>query len=312
VVCLAINAEKEKSNLNLIQKKKGIRISSRALPWVLVAPCLTLIAILSLFPLFYAISESAQYHMLTDPMNRAFIGFDNYRKALSDPYIASATVKTIVFTLFTLLIEIPFGTAVAFLLFKKFKGQGIVRTLLIVPMACAPLAIGLIWRSMYHPEFGVYTFLLKMFGVEGINFLGSRSTAMASLVAFDVWQWTPFVTFIVLAGLQSLRREPYEAAAIDGASRWQVFSRLTFPMLIPLLFVAFLLRLLDLIRYYDGIYALTMGGPGTATETLSWYLYRIGFKYMDMGFASSISIIFMFVAMVASVLALKWVTKISE
>lgn len=312
---LTVNEEKNTNmepRRDLITKKKGLRISSKALPWVLLLPSIILIFILSLYPLFYAIGESTLYHMLTDPLGKAFIGFDNYRKALADPFVATAAVKTIVFTVSALAIEIPLGTAIAFLLFKKFKLQGLVRTLLIAPMACAPLAIGLIWRSMYHPEFGVWTYFAKFFGVEGINFLGQRSTAMMSVIIFDVWQWTPFVTFIVLAGLQSLRREPYEAANIDGASNWQVFSRLTFPMMIPLLFVAFLLRLLELIKYYDGIYALTMGGPGTSTETLSWLLYRTGFKYMDMGYASAISILFMFITIVVSVTALKFVTKITE
>ncbi|MGI6096795.1 MAG: carbohydrate ABC transporter permease [Dethiobacteria bacterium] len=137
--------------------------------------------------------------------------------------------------------------------------------LLLLPLACAPLAVGFIWRMMYHPDFGVITWLVSSLGFNAPNFLGNRSTAMMSIIVFDVWQWTPFITFIVLAGLQSLPKEPFEAAAIDGASPFRVFRTLTLPMISQFLLVAFLLRTIDLVRLYD----FDHGGPGTATETLA-------------------------------------------
>lgn len=308
---MSTNYEVAKSTVTPVTKRK-FKISSKALPWLLIAPALIIIFAFSIFPLLYALNVSFRYRMLTDIIHEAFVGLKNYREALADPFVGGAVKKTILFTVLALVIEIPLGTAIAFLLNKKFKFQGIVRALLLIPMACAPLAIGLIWRSMYHPEFGVWTYFAKALGFQAPNFLGNKATALMSIVVFDVWQWTPFVTFIVLAGLGALRKEPYEAAQIDGASGWQVFRHLTLPMLTPLLFVAFLLRLLDLIRYYDGIYALTMGGPGTATETISWYLYRIGFKYVNMGYASAISIVFLYFAIILSVVALRSINKVSE
>lgn len=292
-----------------IIRRKG-RASSGFLPWLLCMPTMILIFSLSVFPLLYALSISFQYNMLTDLTNSGFIGFDNYRMALADPFVFGAIKTTFVFTIIALLIELPLGTAIAFLLFKKFPLQGIARMLLLAPMACAPLAIGLIWRSMYHADFGVFTYVLtKLNIISDANLLGNPKTALGTIIIMDTWQWTPFIVFLILAALQSLPKEPYEAAQIDGASRWKIFSKLTFPLILPTIFVAFLLRLLDLIRYYDGIYALTAGGPGTATESITWYLYRIGFKYMDMGYASSISVLFLFVTIIISILALKVILK---
>lgn len=302
----------EKTEAKIVGKRAGFKVAGRWVPWLLVAPALLVIFAFSLFPLGYALVVSFKYYCLTNLANTAWIGLDNYRKALSDPFVWEAVKKTVFFTVVALAIEMPLGTGIAFLLHRKFRGQSVVRTLLLVPMACAPLAIGLIWRSMYHPEFGAITYLTKLLGFKPPNFLGDSSTAMFSIIAFDVWQWTPFITFIVLAGLQALRREPYEAAEIDGASGWQVFRKLTLPMLTPLLLVAFLLRLLDLIRYYDGIYALTMGGPGTATETLSWYLYRVGFKYLDMGYASAVSLIFLYAAIILSVMTIRSISRVTD
>jgi len=300
---------KESSELALIKKNKGFRFSDKWISWILILPCIIVIFMLSLYPLFFAISESTRYHVLSDPMNQKFIGADNYRKALNDYQVSTATKRTILFTGEALILELLLGLIIALFLNKKFFGQGIVKALLFIPMSCSPLAIGLIWRTMYHPEFGVITFFANFLGFEGTNFLGNRATAMNSLVVFEVWQWAPFVGILILAGLASLSREPFEAAAVDGASKWAIFSRITFPMLVPIIFIAFLLRLLDLIRYYDGIYALTMGGPGTATETLTWFLYKIGFKYMDMGYSAAVAIIFLFIVVILSILSIKQVAK---
>ncbi len=292
--------------------KGKFRISSKALPWLLVLPAMIIVFALSLYPLGYAIRVSFQYNVLSDALHTHWVGLQNYFDAVHDPLVIGASLRTLWFTFITLLIEMPLGTAIAFLLFKKFRAQGIVRALMLLPLACSPLAIGLIWRFLYSADFGVWTYLVRWIFGRAPDFLGSTQTALGSIVVFDVWQWTPFVTFIVLAGLQSLRQEPYEAAAIDGASGWQIFRRLTLPMLTPLLFLAFLFRLLDLVRYYDGIYAMTQGGPGTATETISWFLYRIGFYQLNMGSASASAIIVMYFVLIIAVIALKMVNKATE
>jgi multiple sugar transport system permease protein len=137
-----------------------------------------------------------------------------------------------------------------------------------------------------------------MLGLPERNWLGNVKLAMASVIVFDIWQWTPFVALIVLAGLQSLPKEPFEAAELDGASTWQVLRRLIFPMLAPVLTLVFVLRAIDAIRLYDAIVSLTHGGPGTATETLTYYLYRLGMKFFRLDQASAISLLFLYVTIV--------------
>jgi len=158
--------------------------------------------------------------------------------------------------------------------------------------------VGLVWRYMYHPDFGVYNAIMSILGLPERNWLGAVKLAMPSVIVFDVWQWTPFVALIVLAGLQSLPKEPFEAAELDGASTWQVLRRLTFPMLAPVLTLVFVLRALDAIRLYDAIVSLTHGGPGTATETLTYYLYRMGLKFFRLDYASAISLLFLYVTII--------------
>ena len=292
-----------------MEKRPKYRLTGRQFAMLILLPSLFIVLSFTVFPLLYSLSVSFSYYSLIDLGRTAFIGLDNYRRAFNDPFFWSGITKTATMTIGAISLQLVFGTAIAFLLNRKFRFQGFTRMILLLPLASAPLAVGLIWRMMYHPDFGIIPWFVSQLGFQAPNFLGSSSTAMLSIIIFDVWQWTPFVAFIVLAGLQSLPKEPFEAAAIDGASPLKVFRTLTLPMLSQFLLVAFLLRVIDLVRAYDQIFALTMGGPGTATETLAWYLYRVGFKYLDMGFASSISIVFLYVVVVLSVVAIKTIMR---
>jgi multiple sugar transport system permease protein len=151
---------------------------------------------------------------------------------------------------------------------------------------------------MYHSDFGVFNAFLAALGLPEQNWLGDLRLAMPSIIVFDIWQWTPFVAIITLAGLQSLPKEPFEAAELDGASTWQVLRRLTFPMLTPVLTLIFVLRAIDAVRLYDAVASLTRGGPGAATETLTYYLYRLGLKYFRMDQASAMSLLFLYAVVI--------------
>jgi multiple sugar transport system permease protein len=273
---------------------------------LLIAPAMVIIFFFALYPLFYAISLSLRHVDLTSAVGIGpFVGLDNYRFALNDDFFWEAALRTIIFAVVAVTIEMVFGISIAFLLNQLRWFKGIVRGLLLLPLAAAPAAVGLIWRYMYHPDFGVYNGLLLLSGLPELNWLGSPKLAMPSVIAFDVWQWTPFVAIITLAGLQALPREPFEAAELDGASVWQVHRRLTFPMLTPVLTLVFVLRSIDAIRLYDPIVMLTSGGPGTATETLTYYLYRIGLKFFKLDHASAISILFLYATIVFCALILR-------
>lgn len=273
---------------------------------LLIAPAMIVILFFALFPLFYAINLSFRHVDLTSAVGIGpYVGLDNYRFALNDKIFWESARRTLTFAVFAVGIEMVLGVAIAFLLNGLRWFRGIVRSLLILPIAAAPAAVGLVWRYMYHPDFGVYNGILAALGFPELNWLGDVRLAMPSVIVFDIWQWTPFVALIVLAGLQSLPKEPFEAAELDGASTWQVLRRLTFPMLSPVLTLVFVLRTIDAIRLYDAILSLTHGGPGTATETLTYYLYRIGLKYFRLDHASAISLMFLYVTIVFTGIVLR-------
>jgi multiple sugar transport system permease protein len=283
---------------------------------LLITPAMLIIGFFALFPLFYAISIAFRFADLTSPIGIGeFVGLDNFRFALNDRFFWTSTRITFIFTVSAVTIEMVLGIGIAFLLHGAKWFKGILRSVLLLPLASAPAAVGLIWRYMYHPEFGVYGYYLnhnpisqRFFGAE-INLLGDLRFALPSVILFDVWQWTPFVAIITLAALQSLPKEPFEAAELDGASTFQILRRLTFPMLAPVLTLVFLLRTIDALRLYDAVFSLTRGGPGTATETLTFYLYRLGLVKFRMDQASAIALLFLYVSLIITILALRWLSR---
>ncbi|MGB3904013.1 MAG: sugar ABC transporter permease [Anaerolineae bacterium] len=273
---------------------------------LLITPATIIIIFFAAFPLLYAINLSLRHVDLTSAVGIGpYVGLKNFRFALNDQFFWQAARRTVVFAVGAVSVEMVLGIAIAFLLNGLRWGQGIVRSLLILPLAAAPAAVGLVWRYMYHPDFGVYNAIMSMLGLPERNWLGAVNLAMPSVIVFDIWQWTPFVALIVLAGLQSLPKEPFEAAELDGASTWQVLRRLTFPMLGPVLTLVFVLRSIDAIRLYDASVSLTHGGPGTATETLTYYLYRLGMKFFRLDQASAISLLFLYVTIIFTGVALR-------
>jgi multiple sugar transport system permease protein len=283
---------------------------------LLVTPAMLIIGFFALFPLFYAINVSLRFADLTSPTQIGeYVGLDNFRFALNDKFFWSSTKVTVIFTVAAVTIEMVFGIAIAFLLHGAKWFKGFLRSVLLLPLAAAPAAVGLIWRYMYHPEFGVYGYYFNhnplseaLLGGEELNMLGHLSLALPSVILFDVWQWTPVVAIITLAGLQSLPKEPFEAAELDGASTFQVLRRLTFPMLAPVLTLVFLLRTIDALRLYDAVFSLTRGGPGTVTETLSFYLYRLGLVKFRMDQASAIALLFLYASIIITIIALRWLS----
>lgn len=281
------------------QEKPRRAMSDRWYSVLLISPAMLIIFFFALFPLFYAIMLSFRYADLTNPQGfGGFVGLENYRKVLHDPVVAESTYRTFIFAFFAVLFEMVFGIALAFQLNKMKWFKGLARALLLLPLAAAPIAVGLVWRYMYHTDFGVFNALLLAVGLPEQNWLGNLRTAMPSVIVFDIWQWTPFVAVITLAGLQALPREPFEAAELDGGSTVQVLRRLTFPMLAPVLMLVFILRTIDAIRMYDAVASLTRGGPGAVTEVLTFYLYRLGLKFFRVDQAAAVSLIFLFVTVV--------------
>jgi multiple sugar transport system permease protein len=259
------------------------------LPLLLLAPALAVLFSLSIYPLIYSVTVSLQ----TETSQGTSWGFANFTRLASDNFFLTALAHTFIYAAAALTLEFLLGLALALLLNKQIRGRGFFRATLLVPMMLPTVVVGVVWRLLLNPNFGAINGTLKQIGVntENLTWTASPRLALLSVIAVDVWQWTPFVFLVLLAGLQAIPQEPYEAALIDGSSRWQTFRYVTLPMLKPAILIALLLRTMDLLRVFDQIFILTEGGPGFATETISLYIYRTAFRFSDFGYATAMSFV---------------------
>jgi len=274
---------------------------------LLVTPAMIVLLFFGIFPLLYAINLAFRHVDLTagPAVPWDFVGLDNFRYALNSKLFWDATGRTLYFAVISVSLQMVLGISLAFLINQAKWFKGVIRALILLPLASAPAAVGMIWRYLYDSEFGVYNAFLQALGFAPLNWLGDSSIALASIIIFDVWQWTPFVTLITIAGLQSLPKEPFEAAALDGASGLMVLRRLTFPLLSPVLTLIFILRSIDAARLYDPIATTTRGGPGSVTETVTYLLYRLGLKQFRIDQASAMALIILFALVVFSGIVLR-------
>lgn len=242
----------------------------------------------SVYPLMYSLYMSFTKFSLTSP-EQIFIGLKNYAYIIHDQVFQAAVIQTLEFVSLAVALEFCIGFVLALILNQEFRGAKIFRFICIIPMMMMPAIIGFIWKFMYHGDIGIINYLLGLIGIRGPIWLGNSTTAIISIIITDVWQWTPFCFLVLLAGLQSLPIEPFEAAKIDGASRWETFKSITVPMLRPAIIVALLFRIIDSFKIFDYVYVMTQGGPGDATMVMSFYAYRWAFVFQDFGMASAAS-----------------------
>jgi multiple sugar transport system permease protein len=270
------------------QRRFAIRYE-RALPYLLVGPALLVLLALSIYPLLYAVRVSFQ----TGVGQSAQWTLRNFARLASDGFFLSALSHTFVYAVAALALEFLLGLGLALLLNREMRGRSLWRATLLVPLMLPPVVVGVVWRLMLNPNFGAINGTLKGLGLntEALTWTASPGLALASVIAVDVWQWTPFVFLVLLAGLQAIPQEPYEAARIDGSSSWQTFRHITLPLLKPAILIALLLRTIDLLRVFDQIFILTEGGPGFATETISLYIYRAAFRFGNFGYAAAMSFV---------------------
>lgn len=241
-----------------------------------------------------------------------FVGLENYAYMFRDSILHTSIKNTILFVSLAVTSEMLLGLGMALLLNQDIKGKRIYRSLFLIPMMTTPIIVGNIWKLMYNSEFGLINILLNQLGVvdKPIPFLGNPDIALFALVLVDVWEWTPFVMLILLAGLQALPSAPYEAAMIDGAGSWYIFRRITLPMLAPILLVAFLLRFMDALKIFDVFYITTFGGPGLSTEVIGLTIYKETFKRLNVGYAASITVLVLFVVIIISNLLFVVIRKV--
>jgi len=223
-----------------------------------------------------------------------FVGLYNYMYAFTgDAVLRIAFANTVIVVIVAIVAEFALGMTLAILLSREnVRFRGVFRTCLLAPMLMTPVVVGVLWRFMFHPTFGIVNYILGLLGIGAMQWLSDIRLALGSSIIVDVWQWTPFMFLVLYAGLQSIPREPQEAARIDGASRLDILRYVVLPMMRPIITVVVIFRMIDLFKIFDIIYVLTRGGPGDATEVLTLYIFRVGLNYYYIGRAAALSWIF--------------------
>jgi multiple sugar transport system permease protein len=281
---------------------------------ILLGPTLLILLAMLAFPTGYVLIVSLRDFKLTDPTaGNPFVGLENYRTLLSDPAFFAALWKSVLFTVASVALSFVVGLAVALLLNRRdIRGTGLTRTVILVPLILTPLVIGATYRFMLDRDNGIINEFLALVGLERIPFLADSTWAMLSVILVDAWQWTPFAVLVLLAGLESLPVEPFEAARMDGASRWAEFWYITLPLLAPVISVVLLIRTMDAFREFDKIFIMTGGGPGTATQTLPIFLYRSGFQDFDMGFSAATGVVMLIIVTLVSSFYVRRIHSVGE
>ncbi|MGF1478044.1 MAG: carbohydrate ABC transporter permease [Cyanophyceae cyanobacterium] len=270
--------------------------------WLLLTPALLLLAVVFVYPIARAFWLSLFAENLGTNLQPIFAGFANYGRMIGDGRFWQSLQNTAVFTVASVVLELLLGLGIALVLNQAFRGRGTVRTIAIIPWALPTAVMGLAWAWIFNDQFGVVNDLLQRLGVidDGINWLGEPALAMLALVVADVWKTTPFISIILLAGLQSISADLYEAHAIDGANPWQSFYQITLPLLMPQLLIALLFRFAQAFGIFDLVQVMTGGGPAGATETVSIYIYSTVMRYLDFGYGAALVVV-TFLLLVAAV-----------
>jgi multiple sugar transport system permease protein len=260
-------------------------------PYLFVAPAVLVLAFTCLYPVIKGFELSFYDWSLGTPIeSRKYIGWENFVWAWQDPALFNSMKVTLIFTTFAVTAELFLGLLIAFLLEKGIKGIVVLRTVFIIPIMIAPVVVGLLWRYLFDANFGLINHIVSLFGFEPIVWLGTPGLALPAIIITDIWQWTPFMFILFLAGLQSLPKDPVEAAQVDGATTWQVIRQVKLPLLAPVIWVAVILRIIDAFRSLEVMFIMTFGGPGRETEVLSLNIYKTAFMSQRLGLAAVNSI----------------------
>jgi multiple sugar transport system permease protein len=268
--------------------------TDRHIGWLLALPAALLILALSIYPLLYSVWVAFVNYDFEIP-GHAFVGLRNFREIVTDPIARWSLVNTAILSAASVAVEFVLGLMLALAMVKQFRGRGVITLVLIVPLFISPVIVGQFWSLLLQQPYGPTNYLLgKLLGepVE-ISWLTRTPWNFIAIITADVWQWTPFMFVILLSGLTAIPQEMFEAAEIDGATRWQTFAHVTMPLLMPIILLAITFRLLDAVKLFDIIYVMTGGGPGSSTYTASFYLYQIGFQQFHLSKATAGSWIFL-------------------
>lgn len=274
--------------------------------WVMTVPTLLAMLVVVAFPLAFAAWVAVHDYDLTEGGIGAFVGLHNVAVTIGDELFAIAAKNTIVYSASVVAIELVVALGLSLLLNQQgLRFRNVYLAILLIPLLVSPVAVGLIWRLLLHPDLGAMNWMLTSVGLPPQEWLAGQATAMPTVIGVDAWHETSLMIVVILAGLTALPRDPIEAAQVDGATRWQVLRTVTLPLLAPVLLVAVLIRLIAAMKTYDLIYVLTRGGPGSATETISYSIWKAAFTTLEMGRAAAASFLLLAAILVLTVLLVR-------
>jgi multiple sugar transport system permease protein len=277
--------------------KLSLLTRERIFGFSLLAPCFVLIIVLAFYPILYSFYLSLHKIILGIPsLGQPFVGLENYRQLFSDRVALHSMMNTFIFVFASTFLEILFGLVIALVINEHFRGRGLVRAAILIPWAIPTVVSSQMWRFIFNDNYGLLNFMLFGNDISGyITWLAHPSSAFAAIVAADVWKTSSFAGLLILAGLQTIPDELYEAAKIDGASSWQQFKKITLPLIKPAILIALLFRTMDAFRVFDLVYVMTQGGPADSTNVLQFYGYKKIFAEGFMGYGSTISVFVFFI-----------------
>lgn len=286
--------------------------SERWAPFLFLAPAVVTLLAVGFYPTVIALVTSFRTYLVSKPqVPKDFVGFANYLTVLGDPTYWQALGRTFGFLLLVLPIELALGLGIALLLHKP--GLGLLATLLrvslVIPMATTFAVVGLIGRLLFNDQFGVVNYGLTAVGLPALQWLGQPTTAFLAIALMDVWQWTPFVALVLLAGLTMVPAEIEEAARLDAGNQWDILRYVQLPFLLPGITAVLILRTADILKLFDVIFVMTRGGPGSATELIAVYIQRVGFRVFDQGVASAQAILLLIITIILSRLYIRLVYR---
>ena len=285
-------------------------ISDRTICGLFMAPALAILILMVAYPFISLLYYSTlNFSILNPAKGSEFIGLQNYTRLLSRESVWERFVFTGQFVLATVVVQFCVGVAVAYAFQRNFKGRDLLFTIAMLPMMLCPIVVGFLWRYMFNSEWGVMNYLVTLLGFGKIDWLGVPTNALWAVVIADAWMWTPFVILLATAAFRGIPTDINEAAEIDGASPFFRFTRVTLPMSMPILLIAFLLRLIDAFKQSDLFFAMTGGGPGSDTETVAFRLGKIAFSHFYTGQASAFAVIMLVIIIGLSLIFVRLLTQ---
>jgi multiple sugar transport system permease protein len=281
----------------------------RWFPLLLIAPATLLLALITVLPFLDAVRISLLNWNVLSIVPPRFVWLQNYRAALTDPLFWSSFEVTLVFVGGVIIFQLTIGFAIALLIDNLPRGQQIIATVIVLPAVLPPMVVGFQWLSLFDGDFGPLDYLLQRIGLPAVAWTGDAHAALPALMLVDFWESTPFVVLLLYAGLRSLPRPVFEASRVDGATPWQTFWTITVPLLRPAIAIVLILRIIATFKLFDIIFVLTNGGPGTATENLTYYTYTQGFTYFKYGDATALGIIEMIMVTILAYIILRYMER---